>query len=42
MTIFIPVWIITLLQALGVTIVILLAIVGLYVITGLLGAKWWI
>lgn len=42
MTIVIPVWVIVALQALGVFIVIVLALAGLYVITNLMGGKWWI
>lgn len=40
MTIVIPIWVMTTLQALGITVVVILAIVGLYVITGLMSAKW--
>ena len=42
MTIVIPVWVIAVAQALGITIVIVLAIIGLYLVTCLAGAKWWI
>jgi hypothetical protein len=42
MTIVIPVWVITLAQTLGITIVIVFAIIGVYFLSCMLGAKWWI
>ncbi|AEC53098.1 hypothetical protein SCRM01_152c [Synechococcus phage S-CRM01] len=42
MTIVIPVWVITLVQALGIVVVGLLAILGLCLVITFWDAKWWI
>lgn len=42
MTIIIPSWVISLLSSIGVGVVIMLAILGLYVLVMFMGDKWWI